>query len=91
MKRKLLYDRAEINALLAKTLAEIGPETFSGMGIVELEGLIRSRHPRPWTLSGARRKYREPEFHISMQAAGWTPKLVRPHARKWSRKIFVNF
>ena len=45
MTRKLVYERGQINAVLEKTLTEIGPEKFSTMGIVELEALIRSRHP----------------------------------------------
>ncbi|MGB7578355.1 MAG: hypothetical protein WA905_11225, partial [Pseudolabrys sp.] len=36
--------REEINALLQNTLAEIGPEKFSGMRLVVLEKLIRSRY-----------------------------------------------
>jgi hypothetical protein len=37
------YSREEINAVLEKTLAEIGAEKFSGMRLLALEKLIRSR------------------------------------------------
>ena len=37
------YSRAEISAVLERTLAEIGPEKFSGMRLLELEKLVRSR------------------------------------------------
>ena len=44
MPYKYKHDREEINALLQNTLAEIGPEKFSGMRLVMLEKLIRSRY-----------------------------------------------
>ena len=44
MPYKYKHNREEINALLQNTLAEIGPEKFSGMRLVVLEKLIRSRY-----------------------------------------------
>ncbi|MFZ2090841.1 MAG: hypothetical protein WAU99_03815 [Pseudolabrys sp.] len=44
MPYKYKHNREEINALLQNTLAEIGPEKFSGMRLVMLEKLIRSRY-----------------------------------------------
>jgi hypothetical protein len=38
------YNREQISAVLEKTLTEIGPEKFSGMRLLELEKLIRSRN-----------------------------------------------
>jgi hypothetical protein len=37
------YSRGEISAVLEKTLADIGAEQFSGMRLMQLEKLIRSR------------------------------------------------
>lgn len=37
------YSREEMNAVLEKTLAEIGLEKFSGLRLLELEKLIRAR------------------------------------------------
>jgi hypothetical protein len=44
MPYKYKHNREEINALLQNTLAEIGPEKLSGMRLVVLEKLIRSRY-----------------------------------------------
>ena len=44
MPYKYKHNREEINALLQNKLAEIGPEKFSGMRLVVLEKLIRSRY-----------------------------------------------
>ena len=44
MPYKYKHNREEINALLQNTLAEIGPEKFSGMRLMVLEKLIRSRY-----------------------------------------------
>ena len=37
------YSRDELNAMLEQTLAEIGPDKFAGMRLLELEKFIRSR------------------------------------------------
>lgn len=45
MQTRLKYSRDEINALLEKTLAEIGTERFSEMDLVALERFLRAANP----------------------------------------------
>ena len=39
------YDRKDIEKLLEKVLADIGPERFSGMKLLHLENLVRTYQP----------------------------------------------
>lgn len=45
MRRGRHYDKTAINGTLERVLAEIGPERFAAMRLLELETLIRQRDP----------------------------------------------